>query len=68
VSGGRGIRTVTVRANAATLARLAPVVDDVMASARVERHALATEPSVADGAVEIADVAFADAPETEKPS
>jgi valyl-tRNA synthetase len=68
VSGGRGIRTVTVRASASTLGRLAPVVDDVLASARVERHVLATDPTVADGAVEIADVAFADAPEAERPS
>jgi valyl-tRNA synthetase len=63
VSVGRGVRTVTLRASGATLARLAPGVDDVMASARVERHALAEASALADGAFEVAEIAFVEAAE-----
>jgi valyl-tRNA synthetase len=64
VSVGRGVRTMTLRANAATLGRLASVSADVMASARVDRHALDTAPSLADGAFEVAEVRFVEAAET----
>jgi valyl-tRNA synthetase len=61
VSVGRGVAMVTLRASAATLARLTPVVSDVMASARVERHALESAPGLADDAFEVAGIAFAEA-------
>jgi valyl-tRNA synthetase len=64
VSIGRGVRTVTLRANEATLGRLAAVSGDVMASARVERHALEATPSLADGAFEVAELHFVEAAET----
>ena len=61
VSVGRGVAMVTLRGSAATLARLTPVVSDVMASARVERHALESAPGLADDAFEVAGIAFAEA-------
>ncbi len=64
VSVGRGVRDVTLRANPATAARLEPVAADVMASARVERHALSPVAELADDVFEVADVAFVEATET----
>ena len=63
VSVGRGVRSVTLRANAATLARLAPATSDVMASARVERHAVETVPDLADGELELGAISFVEAAE-----
>jgi valyl-tRNA synthetase len=61
VSVGRGVRAITLRAHPATLARLGAAASDVMASARVERHELVAAPTVAEGELEVADVAFAEA-------
>jgi valyl-tRNA synthetase len=63
VSVGRGVRTVTVKANPATIARLAPVAADVMASARVEQHAFLEAPALADGTFEMTDLTFVEAAE-----
>jgi valyl-tRNA synthetase len=63
VSVGRGVARVTLRANPGTVARLAPVARDVMASARVVHHEVATAPGLADDVFEIADIAFVEAAE-----
>jgi valyl-tRNA synthetase len=63
VSVGRTVRNLGLRANPATIARLAPAVADVMASARVERHELIPTPELSDDAFEVAEIAFAEAPE-----
>ncbi len=63
VSVGRPVARVTLAANPATLAYLEPVLDDVLASARVSRHALEPRAALADGAVEVGDITFAPAQE-----
>jgi len=63
VSVGRGVATVTLAANPTTVARLAPALGDVLASARVVAHALATRPDLGDDVVEVADIAFVPAQE-----
>ncbi|MGH7896073.1 MAG: valine--tRNA ligase [Candidatus Binatia bacterium] len=63
VSVGRGVRTVTLRANPTTLARLAPAVPDVMASARVEQHELGPQPELAEGVFEVSEIAFVEVAE-----
>jgi valyl-tRNA synthetase len=64
VSVGRGVRSLTVRANAATAARLASVTADVMASARVERHAVDASAGLADDELQVAAIEFVEAAET----
>jgi valyl-tRNA synthetase len=64
VSVGRGVRSVTLHANPATLARLAPAVADVMSSARVERHDLSAREGLADDVFEVEGIAFVEAAET----
>jgi len=59
VSVGRAVAGVTLAANAATLARLAPVLDDVLASARATGHVLESRDALADGAIEVTGIAFA---------
>ncbi len=59
VSVGRGVSAVTLLASPATLARLEPVLADVLASARVTAHTLEPRPALADGIVEVTDVTFA---------
>jgi hypothetical protein len=54
---------VTLAANTTTLARLGPVLGDVLASARVAEHALETRADLADDVVEVADIAFVPAQE-----
>jgi valyl-tRNA synthetase len=63
VSVGRGVRTLALRANPATIARLAPATADVMASARVERHDFEPAPGLADDVVEVGEIAFVEAPD-----
>ena len=63
VSMGREVERLTLAANAKTLARLAPVLDDVLSAARCGEHTLEERESVADGAFEVADVVFAERPE-----
>ena len=64
VSVGRGVASVTLAANATTLARLAPALGDVLASARVASHALDTRADLADDTVEVAAVVFVPAQES----
>ena len=58
VSVGRAVAEVTLAANAATLGRLERVLPDVCAATRVERRMLAERAGLADGAVEVAGIAF----------
>ncbi len=62
VSPSRGVATITVKANAATLARLPGVWDDVVASTRIVEHRLEATPDLADGMFEVGDVTFLPAP------
>ena len=71
MSVGRGVASVTLAANATTLARLAPALGDVLASARVASHTLDTRADLADDVVEVAGVVFVPAQENaaaERPS
>jgi valyl-tRNA synthetase len=61
VSVGRGVRTMTLGASPATLARLAPAAGDVMASARVERHETTPRPDLGDNVFAVGDIAFVEA-------
>ena len=63
VSIGRGVTSVALGASPATIARLEPVLADVLASARVSGHTLESRPALADGAVDVADITFASAQE-----
>jgi valyl-tRNA synthetase len=63
VSMGREVGSLTLAANAATLARLTPVLGDVLAAARCHAHTLATNDSLEDGVFEIADAVFLEKPE-----
>src|SRR4029453_7606276 len=58
VSVGRTVASVTLAANAATLTRLAPVLDDVLASARATGHVLEPRDTLPDGAIQGADTPF----------
>ena len=58
MSVGRGVRDLGVRANPATLARLAAAASDVMASARVEHHAAEPAAGLADDEFQVASIAF----------
>jgi valyl-tRNA synthetase len=60
VSAGREILRLTIAANPKTLARLARVLDDVLAAARCHEHTLAAQDDLADGAFEIRDAEFAE--------
>jgi valyl-tRNA synthetase len=61
VSGGRGIRRLTVAANPATAGRLGAVAADVMAAARVEDYDLTPRGGLDDGVFEVVTVDFAEA-------
>jgi valyl-tRNA synthetase len=63
VSVGRGVRSLRLRASEATLARLTPVASDVMASARVERHAVESAVGPTDDEFLVTGIEFAEAPE-----
>lgn len=60
VSAGRAMTGCTVRAEPATLARLAPVAADVMAAARGHAHRTEAREGLEPGTFEIADAAFAE--------
>jgi valyl-tRNA synthetase len=60
VSMGREVLRLGVAANAATLARLEAVRDDVMAGARVHEHRLEERAGLEDGVFEILDIEFAE--------
>jgi valyl-tRNA synthetase len=63
VSMGREVEHLVLVANAATLARLTPVLDDVLAAARCLGHASTVDASLEDGVIAIRDAAFAPKPE-----
>ena len=52
-SVGRVVTSLTLAANAATLAKLTPAVDDLMASVRCTAHTLVEKADLADGAFEV---------------
>jgi valyl-tRNA synthetase len=60
VSAGREIARLALAAEAATLARLAPVLGDVLAAARCAEHRLEPRAGLEAGAFAVADVAFAE--------
>jgi valyl-tRNA synthetase len=60
VSAGRVVEKVTLKANAATLAALAPVLSDVVGAARCQSHGTAEDATLADGVFAIADAVFAE--------
>ncbi len=60
VSMGKEIDSVTLAANAATQARLAPSLGDVLAAVRAKGHTLAEEATLEDGAFEARDAVFSE--------
>ncbi len=60
VSAGRPIEKLSLAATPATLQRLAPVLSDVLAGARVQSHRLEEKPDLEEGAFEILDAVFAE--------
>jgi valyl-tRNA synthetase len=63
VSMGREVGSLTLGANATTLARLEPVLPDVLAAARCHAHTLAANDALEDGAFEVTDAVFLEKPE-----
>ena len=59
VSIGRGIRTLGLAANPPTLARLEPVLGDVMAAVRAESWNLAPDAALAEGVFAVSGLEFA---------
>ncbi|MFT5696714.1 MAG: valyl-tRNA synthetase, partial [Myxococcota bacterium] len=66
VSLGREVEKMTLNANAATLALLAPVEADVMAATRCASNQNKEDAQLEDGVVAIAEIVFA--PKPEKPA
>ncbi|MCP4039399.1 MAG: valine--tRNA ligase [bacterium] len=66
VSLGRGVDKLTLRANAATLGRLASVEGDVLAATRCLAHQSEEDSALEDGEISIREIAFA--PKPEKPA
>ena len=62
VSIGREVEHLSVAAHPQTLDRVAAVLAEVLAAARVASHALTARPDLAEGVFEVADVRFAPAP------
>jgi valyl-tRNA synthetase len=62
VSMGREVERLAIQANPKTLARLEPVLADVLAAARCAEHRLAPRDDLADGEFAIADCVFAEKP------
>ena len=60
VSAGRAVESVSLRANAATLAALAPVLADVAGAARCQSHGTEVDAALADGAFAIVDAVYAE--------
>jgi valyl-tRNA synthetase len=60
VSMGREVERLVIAANAKTLDALRAVLSDVLAAARCHAHALASDDSLADGAIAIRDAVFAE--------
>jgi valyl-tRNA synthetase len=62
VSMGREVLRLTIAANPKTLARLEPVLGDVLAAARCHEHALQADDGLEAGSFAIHDAVFADRP------
>jgi valyl-tRNA synthetase len=63
VSMGREVEDLLLSANAATLAKLEPVIGDVLAAARCQAHRTAEVAELEDGAFEVSEARFAPKPE-----
>jgi valyl-tRNA synthetase len=63
VSMGREAETLTIAADAETLAKLGPVLADVLAATRCRAHTLATDAEVEAGSFVVRDARFAPRPE-----
>ena len=63
VSMGREVETLTIAADAATLADLEPVLDDVLAATRCRAHTLATDAAQEAGSFAVRDARFAPKPD-----
>jgi valyl-tRNA synthetase len=61
VSMGKEIDDLTLAANAATLARLAPGLSDVLSAVRCKAHQLVEDAALEDGVFEVRDAVFSDA-------
>ncbi|MCP4036510.1 MAG: valine--tRNA ligase, partial [bacterium] len=66
VSLGRGVEMLTLRANAATLGRLASVEGDVLAATRCLAHQSEEDSTLEDGEISIGEIVFA--PKPQKPA
>ena len=60
VSAGRAVESVSLRANAATLAALAPVLADVAGAARCQSYGTQVDAALEDGAFAIVDAVYAE--------
>jgi valyl-tRNA synthetase len=63
VSMGREVETLTIAADAETLAGLEPVLGDVLAATRCRAHTLAADASVESGSFAVRDARFAPKPD-----
>jgi len=63
VSMGREVEDLLLLANPNTLAKLAPVLDDVLAAARCHAHRTAEEAALEDAVFEVREARFAPKPE-----
>jgi valyl-tRNA synthetase len=61
-SVGRHLSRLRVGAHPATIALLAPALDDVLAAARVQEHAIEPRPDMKEGAFEVLDLELGEAP------
>ena len=66
VSMGREVEQLTLKANAATLEAVKPVLEDVLAATRCRAHDLAESTDLEDGVFEATDPTFAPKPEKKK--
>ena len=60
VSAGRAVESLSLRANATTLAALAPVLADVAGAARCLSYGTQVDPALADGAFAVVDALYAE--------
>ncbi len=60
---GREVESLLLRANESTLARLEPVLGDVLAAARILEHRCEAHAELEDGTFEVAEAVFAPKPQ-----
>jgi valyl-tRNA synthetase len=63
VSMGREVESLTIAADAGTLAQLEPVIGDVLAATRCREHTLATDATLEAGSFAVRDARFAAKPD-----